>query len=366
MKVVSVLGTRPELIKMSEIIKKLDNRTEHVLVHTGQNHAPELRDVFFDELDLGKPTYSLDVAGETLGVTLANIMAQVEEVLDKEKPDAVVILGDTNSGLAGILAKRKKIPFFHLEAGNRCFDDNVPEEINRRLLDHIADVNMVYTQNQRLYLMSEGIAKDRIFVMGSPMREVIEHNLPKINKSDVVGRLGLKDGKYFLASIHRDENTTIPKNFNELIESLNLIAFKYGLPIVLSAHPRTEPLLKSATLHKLIQLHKPFGFIDYMKLQAKSACVLSDSGTIAEESSIIGFPAITIRNTFERIEAVDAGTITLTGADRKSILSCVEAALTGFHVYPAPPDYLVPNCSERVLKAVLGYTSYVNRYVWQK
>jgi len=349
MKVMTFLGTRPELIKLSEIIKKLDAHTDHVFVHTGQNFDYELNEIFYDDLGLRKPDYYLNVAGASLGKTLGNVMREAEAILKQEQPDAVVILGDTNSALAGIIAKRMKIPLFHLEAGNRCFDDNVPEEINRRILDHISDVNLVYTQGQRLYLRDEGIAKDRIFVMGSPMKEVLGKQLQTDN-----------DEHYYLVSIHRDENTEIPENLEILIDTIREIAKK--APVLVSTHPRLKNKLGNLKIPN-VEFHKPFGFNEYINLQRNAICVISDSGTISEESAILGFPAITIRNAHERAEATDAGSILMTGVDKENILNCldiVEAPTT------IPPDYDVSNCSDRVLKIILAYTGYVNRNVWHK
>ena len=362
MKVMTILGTRPELIKMSELIKKLDKYTDHVFVHTGQNYDYELNGIFYADLGLRQPDHFLDVKGDTLGDTIGNVISKTEAVIAEEKPDAVVILGDTNSALGGIIVKRRKIPLFHLEAGNRCFDDNVPEEQNRRILDHISDVNMVYTENSRRYLLAEGVAKDRIFVSGSPMKEVLK-NTP-LDKSTILDTLGLKPRHYFLVSIHRDENTEIKKNLDELMRTLDAIADKYQLPIIVSTHPRLRNKLEERPVkNDLIQFLKPFGFVDYIALQRDAKCVLSDSGTISEESSILRFPAITIRNAIERPEAVDVGSILMSGVDTESILNCldiVQAPTT------TPVDYDVDNFSDRVLKVILGFTPYVNRYVWQK
>ena len=363
MKVLTILGTRPELIKLSEIIKKLDKHTDHVLVHTNQNYDYELNEIFYKDLGLRQPDHYLNIPAPSLGATLGNLMRKFEQVLKDEKPDAVVILGDTNSALGGILAKRMKIPLFHLEAGNRCFDDNVPEEINRRILDHIADVNMVYTQGQRLYLRDEGIAKDRLFVMGSPMKEIFTVHQDKINSSGVLEELGLNSEGYFLVSLHRDENVEIEENFNILLETLDAIAKKYELPIIVSTHPRLKKKLEEVTLDKNIRFMKPFGFLDYNYLQINARCVISDSGTIAEESSILQFPAITIRNAIERAEAIDVGSILMTGVDKDSIMSCLEIVNRPTTI---PVDYDVDNCSERVLKVILGYTPYINKYVWHK
>lgn len=370
MKVMTIVGTRPELIKMSEIIKKLDRHTDHILVHTGQNYDPQLREVFYKDLDLRQPDYTYDVAADSLGETIANVMHYVEKALIKEKPDAVVILGDTNSALAGILVKRMKIPLFHLEAGNRCFDDNVPEEINRRILDHISDVNLAYTENQRLYLQAEGIAKDRLFIMGSPMKEILGKHIEKIQSSDIRQRLGLEDygvmfdQEYFLVSIHRDENTEIPGNLDILLDTIATIRERWDIPIIVTTHPRLRKKLEEKeTKIPGVVFHEPFGFIDYNHLQMNAKCVISDSGTIAEESAILGFPAITVRNAIERPEAIDAGSILMTGVDKENILGCLEIASKPSTV---PEAYSYDNCSDRVLKIILGYTPYVNRYVWHK
>lgn len=366
MKTLSILGTRPELIKMSEIIKKLDKHTEHIFVHTGQNYDYELNEIFYGDLGLRQPDYFLNCGGGTLAETIAKVLVEVEKVLVKEKPDAVVILGDTNSAMGGIIAKRMKIPLFHLEAGNRCFDDNVPEEINRRIMDHISDVNMVYTINQRLYLRDEGIAKDRLFIMGSPMREVLNNHAIEIESSDIRDRLGLTD--YFVANLHRDENTEIQENLDKLVESLNAIAEKYELPIILSAHPRLRKKIESQEIkfNSMIRIMKPLGFFDYVHLQKYAKCVISDSGTIAEESSLLNFPAITIRNAVERPEAIDEGSLIMSGVDKESVLKCLEVAMESEEPNNPPYDYAVDNCSERVLRTVLSYTPYVNKYVWSK
>jgi len=370
MKVLSIVGTRPELIKMSAIIKKLDKYTEHTFVHTGQNYDYELNEIFYKDLELRKPDHFLSVVGDSLGETLGAVLFEVEKMLKLYEPDAVVILGDTNSALGGIIAKRMKIPLFHLEAGNRCFDDNVPEEINRKIMDHISDINMVYTENSRRYLLDEGVAKDRIFIMGSPMKEVFNQYLPTIQKSTIVQDLGYEFSEwgmkeYFLVSIHRDENTEIQENLDILVDTLNAIVEKYNLPVILSTHPRLRKKLdeQNIALDARIRVCKPFGFFDYNKLQLNAKCVISDSGTIAEESSILKFPAITIRNAIERPEAVDVGSILMTGVDKENILKCLEIVEAPTTI---PADYNIDNCSDRVLKVVLGFTPYVNKYVWRK
>lgn len=365
MKVMSILGTRPDLIKMSEIIKRLDADTEHIFVHTGQNYDPELYDVFFKELGIRKPDYNLAVASDKLGETIGNIMRETENVLRAEQPDAVVILGDTNSALAGIMVKRLKIPLFHLEAGNRCFDENVPEEINRRILDHIADVNMVYTENARRYLLSEDIPKDRIFLMGSPMFEVLLAHKKEIRKSKILKELELQRGKYYLVSIHRDENVEIPQNFENIIHALNTLVKVTNSPVVLSIHPRTKKKLAEAEtkLDKRIVECNPFGFLDYCKLQINAACVISDSGTLAEESALLGFPAVTVRNAMERPEAIDAGSILLSQPTASALMAALSVARRPRDL---PREYIMPNCSDRVLHTIYSYTGYINRYVWHK
>lgn len=364
MKIMSILGTRPEIIKMSQIIKKLDKHTEHTFVHTGQNFDKELYEVFFKDLGLRRPDHFLNVGGGTLAETIGKVLTETEKLLTEIKPDAVVILGDTNSALAGIIVKRMKIPLFHLEAGNRSFDDNVPEEINRRILDHIADVNLVYTQNQRAYLRDEGVAPDRIFVMGSPMKEVLVNNHDRIMQSKVLEHLELKPREYFIVSIHRDENTEIEKNLNVLLDTLNAITDKYRLPVIVSTHPRFKKKLADYNNgNSLLKFMPPFGFLDYILLQGNAKCVISDSGTISEESALLGFPAITIRNAIERPEAIDVGSILMTGVDKDNIMNCLEIVEKPTSL---PADYDVNNCSERVLKVILGYTGYINRNVWHK
>lgn len=362
MKILSIMGTRPDLIKMSELIKKLDKYTNHVFVHTNQNYDYELSGIFYKDLDLRQPDYNLVVKGESLGETLGNIIWETEQVLLEEKPDAVVILGDTNSALSAIIVKRLKIPLFHLEAGNRCFDDNVPEEINRRLIDHISDVNIVYTDIQRLYLLDEGIAKERLFISGSPMREILVKHYERIKGSTILDRLKLKPGEYFLVSLHREENIEDEKNFIELNKTLDAIAEKYNLPIIVSTHPRLITKEKSAK-DKNVRFMKPFGFLDYSKLQINAKCVISDSGTVSEESAIIGFPAVTIRNAMERPEAIEAASIIMTGVNKENILKCLEVASKPINM---PSDYATNEFSDCVLKIILGYTGYINRYVWHR
>lgn len=351
-------------------MKKLDKSVEHIIVHTGQNYDYELNEIFYGDLELRKPDYFLNVGGGTLAETIAKILVETEKVLVKEKPNAIVILGDTNSALGGIIAKRMKIPIFHLEAGNRCFDLNVPEEINRMILDHIGDVNMVYTENSRRYLLAEGAPKDRTFIMGSPMKEIFNQYLPKIQASKILEELGYEFSEwglkqYFLVSIHRDENTEIKENLMILIDTLQAIVDKYNIPIIVTTHPRFRKKLDELNikLDDRIHLCKPFGFFDYVHLQINAKCVITDSGTIAEESTILKFPAITIRNAVERPEAVDVGSLLITGVDKENILQCLEIAKAPTVI---PVDYNVDNCSDRVLNVILGYTPYVNKYVWHK
>lgn len=361
MKVLTLLGTRPELIKLSEIIKLLDKHTEHTFVHTGQNYDYELNEIFYEDLGLRKPDYFLNVAAESLGQTIANVLVKTEEVLREVKPDAVVILGDTNSAMGGIIAKRMKIPLFHLEAGNRCFDDNVPEEINRRILDHISDVNLVYTATQRKYLTDEGIAKDRVFIMGSPMKEVISKQILPTEIS--FPEVDVETNKYFLVSIHRDENTEIDANLTEVLATIRAVQEKYQLPVIVTTHPRLRKYLNVDEPVEGVYFMKPFGFSDYLALQQNAKCVISDSGTIAEESAILKFPAITIRNAIERPEAIDVGSILMSGVDKQNVLDCLDIVTAPTTI---PADYDVDNCAERVVKVILGYTNYVNKYVWRK
>lgn len=363
MKVVTIVGTRPELIKLSEIIKKLDEFTEHIFIHTGQNYDPRLNDIFYKDLDLREPDYYLYASHTTLGQTIGDIMSKVEQVLVEEKPDAVVILGDTNSALSGIIAKRMKLPLFHLEAGNRCFDDNVPEEINRRILDHISDVNMVYTDIQKHNLLAEGIARDRLFIMGSPMKEILSTHFKSILESKILKTLNITKNEYFLVSLHRDENIEIPGNLEILIGALYKIIEKYDLPIVITTHPRLRKRLGEFEIYQKMLFEEPFGFVDYNHLQMNAKCVISDSGTIAEESAILGFPAVTIRNAFERPEAIDAGSILMSGVNEQNILDCIELARKPAMI---PAEYSEYNCSDRVLNAIISYTPYINRYVWHK
>lgn len=371
LKLMTIMGTRPEIIRLSEIIKKADKYFDHVLVHTGQNWDYTLNQVFFEDLEIREPDYYLNSVGETLGDTIGNIIAKSYEVLLKEKPDALLLLGDTNSALSAIAAKRLKVPIFHMEAGNRCFDQNLPEEINRKIVDHISDINLPYTENSRRYLLSEGFRKEHIFVTGSPMTEVLELNLHKIENSDILNKLNLEKGKYIVLSSHREENVDKEETFNNLVESINAVAEKYNLPIIFSVHPRTRKKLEERNIkfNPLVQEMKPFGFFDYCNLQKNSFCVLSDSGTLSEESAILEFPAISIRTSTERPEVIDKGNIILAGVKKDEILSSLEIATEMFKTDKKnikPYDYLDDNVSDKVIKVIRSYTNIVNRVIWGK
>lgn len=367
----TILGTRPEIIRLSEIIKKADKYFEHILVHTGQNWDYTLNKVFFDDLELREPDYYLDSVGNNLGETIGNIISKSYEILVKEKPDALLLLGDTNSALSAIAAKRLKVPIFHMEAGNRCFDQNLPEEINRKIVDHISDINLPYTENSRKYLLAEGFRKEHIFVTGSPMTEVLEINKEKIENSDILEKLNLKPNKYILLSTHREENVDKEETFNNLIESINEVAEVYKLPIIFSVHPRTQKKLKERKVkfNSLVQEMKPFGFFDYCNLQKNSFCVLSDSGTLSEESAILEFPGISIRTSTERPEVIDKGNIILAGIKKDEVLSSLEIATEMFKTdnkKVKPYDYLDNNVSDKVIKVIRSYTDIVDRVIWGK
>ncbi|MEG2939916.1 MAG: UDP-N-acetylglucosamine 2-epimerase (non-hydrolyzing), partial [Oscillospiraceae bacterium] len=325
LKVMTIIGTRPEIIRLSEVMKCCDRYFNHIMVHTGQNYDYTLNKVFFEDLQLREPDYYLEAVGTNLGETMGNIIARSYEVMDKEKPDALLILGDTNSALAAIGAKRLKIPIFHMEAGNRCFDQNVPEETNRRIVDHISDINMPYTEHSRRYLISEGIRKEHIYVTGSPIREVIVRNRERIEQSTVLKQLGLEKGKYFLVSAHREENVDIEEHFLSLMNALNKVAETYDMPVIYSTHPRSLKRIESSgfKFHKNVKNMKPFGYMDYNKLQENAYCVLSDSGTLSEESAMLGFPGVLIRTSTERPEVLDKGTIVIGGIDERSIINAV-------------------------------------------
>lgn len=371
LKVMTIVGTRPEIIRLSEIIKKFDRYFNHVLVHTGQNWDYTLNEVFFEELGLREPNYFLESVGNNLGETMGNIIAKSYNILQQETPDALLILGDTNSALSAISAKRLKIPIFHMEAGNRCFDENLPEEINRRIVDHISDINLPYTEHARRYLLSEGCRKEHIFVTGSPMTEVLKKYEQEIQNSTVLTELKLEMGKYILVSAHREENIDNESNFLALMTAINEIAECYQIPVIYSTHPRSKKFIEERQFrfHPLVQNLKPFGFFDYNKLQLNAYCVVSDSGTVPEEASILGFPAVSIRTSTERPEAFDKGVIILAGIGTEDVLQAVELCRDMWDnqelVLPVM-DYQDTNVSVKVAKIVQSYTKIVNKVVWGK
>jgi UDP-N-acetylglucosamine 2-epimerase (non-hydrolysing) len=368
MKVMTILGTRPEIIRLARVMAMLDEVVEHRIVHTGQNYDFELNDIFFEELGVRKPDHFLNVDTSSLGRCLGEILIKTEQVLLEEKPDAVLVLGDTNSAIATIMAKRMKIPTYHMEAGNRSFDANVPEEINRKLVDHCADFNLVYTEHARRHLLSEGLPHRFIYLTGSPMREVLDHAAPAIAESDVLTRLGLAPGGYFIVSVHREENVDSADNLRRVVACLERLNAAFGLPVVVSTHPRTRSRLNSLGLgddSDAIRFLKPFGFKDYNRLQRDAFCAVSDSGTISEESAILGFPAVTLRNSLERPEALDAGSIILTGLDADVLEASVRLARQRFSTdaeREIPEEYRVGNTAERVVKLILGTAGLANRW----
>ncbi len=369
LKLATIIGTRPEIIRLSQIIKLADKVFDHVLIHTGQNYDYELNEIFFEELGIRKPDHFLGVAGQNLGKTIGNIISLSFDIFLKEKPDALLVLGDTNSVLSTISAKRLKIPIFHMEAGNRCFDQNVPEEINRKISDHISDVNLAYNEHSRRYLIAEGFRKDHIFVTGTPLFEVIEANKVKIQSSDILERLKLQKDNYFVVSSHREENLDLGDNFENLIESLNAVAERYQVPLIFSTHPRTKIQLerKYLKLHPLIKNYPPFGFIDYVHLQKNSKCVLSDSGTISEESAMLGFNAISLRTSTERPESVDSGTILLGGIKKNEVLNNIDLMLnTHFQSKQIPVEYSILDVSTKIVRCIQSYTPIINRVIWNK
>lgn len=372
MKVLTVVGTRPEIIRLSRVLTALDRTVTHVLVHTGQNYDYELNQVFFDDLQLRKPDHFLNSAVGTAAETVGNIIAKVDQVLAAEKPDAVLILGDTNSCLAAYPAKRRKIPVFHMEAGNRCFDQRVPEEINRKIVDHISDINLPYTTLSREYLLREGLPPDRVIKTGSPMFEVLMHHRERIEKSDVLARLGLLEGGYFVVSAHREENVDSGERLKKLAGVLNGLAADFGQRVIVSTHPRTRKRLEEhkIELDSRVELLKPFGFFDYVKLQLSSRCALSDSGTITEESSILNFPALNLRDAHERPEGMEEGSVMLTGLDYGRVREALGVLATQgrgeSRTLRQIADYSMPNVSEKVVRLILSYTHYVNRVVWSK
>jgi UDP-N-acetylglucosamine 2-epimerase (non-hydrolysing) len=373
LKVMTIVGTRPELIKMSRVIAEFDRHTQHVLVHTGQNYDYELNQVFFDDLDIRKPDYFLEGVGDNAAQTIARVIEKADEVLALEQPDAVMLYGDTNSCLAVIAAKRRKVPVFHMEAGNRCFDQRVPEELNRKVLDHLSDINLVLTEHARRYLIAEGIRPEMIIKTGSHMREVLDHYMPKIQASDVLQRMQLERGRYFIVSAHREENVDSEENLRDLLATLNALAETYEMPVIVSTHPRTRKRLDALSgvePDARIQFMKPFGFCDYIRLQMESLCVISDSGTITEEASLLNLPAITIRNAHERPEGMDAGTLIMAGLTKDRVLDAVRITVaqhTSEKTAVRPvQDYENPSVSKQVLRIVESYTDYVNRTVWRK
>jgi UDP-N-acetyl-L-fucosamine synthase len=373
LKVMTIVGTRPELIKMSRVIAEFDRHTRHVLVHTGQNYDYELNEVFFDDLEIRKPDHFLEAVGDNAAQTIARVIEKADEVLAAEQPDAVMLYGDTNSCLAVIAAKRRKVPVFHMEAGNRCFDQRVPEELNRKVLDHLSDINLVLTEHARRYLIAEGIRPETIIKTGSHMREVLDHYMPKIQASDVIKRMQLEQGRFFIVSAHREENVDSEENLRDLLDTLNALAETYDVPVIVSTHPRTRKRLDALSgleLDARIQFMKPFGFCDYIRLQIESLCVISDSGTITEEASLLNLPAITIRNAHERPEGMDAGTLIMAGLQKERVIDAVRITVAQhdhqqFAVRPVL-DYENPSVSKQVLRIVESYTDYVNRTVWRK
>ena len=374
LKIITIVGTRPELIRLSRIIFKLDNFCEHILVHTGQNYDYELNQVFFKDLEIKKPDFFLDVAKSSTGVanTIGNIINEVDKIFDKINPDAVLVLGDTNSTLSVIPAKRRKIPIFHMEAGNRCFDQRVPEEINRKIVDHVSDINLTYSSIAREYLLREGFSADQIIKTGSPMYEVLEYNKLKIEKSKILNHLSISPNKYFVLSSHREENIDSETHFLKFVKLLNHLAEDYNIPIIVSTHPRTQKKLneKNIIVHPSVKLLKPFGFIDYQKLQMNAKTVLSDSGTITEESSILNFPALNIRESHERPEGMEEGSVMLVGLNKDRIyqgLSILETqSRFGDRTINLVNDYKAINVSEKIIRIIHSYTDYINRIVWKK
>jgi UDP-N-acetylglucosamine 2-epimerase (non-hydrolysing) len=373
LKVLTVVGTRPEIIRLSRVMARLDESPsiDHTLVHTGQNYDYELNQIFFEDLSIRKPDHFLGAAGKNASETIGQIFIRIEEVLEKEKPDAFLVLGDTNSCLCTIPAKKKHIPIFHMEAGNRCFDQRVPEETNRKIVDHISDINLTYSDIAREYLLREGLPPDRIIKTGSPMFEVLNHYLPKIRQSEILNQLGLVQHQYFVVSCHREENVNDPVNFKGLIETLNAIAEEFKFPVIVSTHPRTKKVIddQQNKVHTEIRFLKPFGFSDYNALQLHAKAVLSDSGTISEESSILNFPALNIRQAHERPEAMEEAAVPMVGLKPERVLQglkMITAQQPGERAFRMVSDYSMPNVSDKVERIILSYVDYVNRVVWQK
>ena len=373
LKVMTIVGTRPEIIKLSCVMKELDKYTDHIIVHTGQNFDYELNEIFFKELQLRKPDYFLNAAGHNAAETIANVITKSDELMEKVKPEALLLYGDTNSCISVIAAKRRKIPIFHMEAGNRCFDQRVPEEINRKIVDHLSDINMPLSEHARRYLIAEGIRPETVIKTGSPMTEVMACHRKAIEACDVLEKEHLKRGDYFIVSTHREENVDSEQNFTNLLDSLNAITKTYGKKVIVSTHPRTRKKLEAMGFHNenaLIEFMKPFGFLEYVKLQQNAFCVISDSGTITEESSILHFPAITIRQAHERPEGMDEGTLIMSGLESERILQAIEIVTSQYAESAVCtrtiPDYLPTNVSTKVVRIILSYTDYVNRTVWHK
>lgn len=372
LKVLTVVGTRPEIIRLSRVLAKLDESEaiEHVLVHTGQNYDYELNQIFFEDLGLRKPDHFLEAAGKTATETIGQILIKIDPVLEAEKPDAFLVLGDTNSCLCAIPAKKRKIPVFHMEAGNRCFDQRVPEETNRRIVDHTSDINLTYSDIAREYLLREGLPADRVIKTGSPMYEVLHHYLPKVKESSILEQLQLKAQQYFVVSAHREENINSDRNFANLVESLNSIADIFGLPVIVSAHPRTRKMIdaKGVVFNPLVKLMKPYGLSDYIALQMQSKAVLSDSGTISEESSILNFPALNIREAHERPEAMEEASVMMVGLNPERILQGLkqlEYQQRDTRNFREVSDYTMPNVADKVVRIIISYTDYVKRTVWK-
>lgn len=372
-KIMTIVGTRPELIKMCRVIEELDRHTDHILVHTGQNYDYELNQIFFDDLNIRKPDHFLGAVGSNAAQTIGQVIIKADEVMRLEQPDAVLLYGDTNSCLAVISAKRLKIPVFHFEAGNRCFDQRVPEELNRKVLDHLSDINLVLTEHARRYLLAEGIRPETVIKTGSHMKEVLEHFAPQIAAADVLTRLGLQKGAFFVVSAHREENVDSDRNFSDFLATLEAVAARYDQPVIVSTHPRTRKRLEDhggRTLDPRVQFLKPLGFFDYVKLQLDARCVISDSGTITEEASLLGFPAVTIRQAHERPEGMDEGTLIMCGLTPERVIEAIEVVTAQQpgreRVFRVVPDYDAEVVSKKVLRIVLSYTDYVNRTVWRK
>ncbi len=371
LKLITIIGTRPEIIRLSSCLKAFDKYFNHILVHTGQNWAKTLNEIFFEELDLRSPDYTLSCAGNTLGDTMGNIISESYEILQKERPDALLVLGDTNSALSVISAKRLKIPIFHMEAGNRCFDINVPEEINRRIVDHVSDINLAYTEHARRYLLSEGLQKEHIFVTGSPMPEVLKNYRRKINNSNILEKLNLKCGNYIIVSAHREENVDKKSNFITLMKAINTIAQTHQMPVIFSVHPRSKKQIEQYNFQfdPFVKCMDPFGFLNYCKLQKESFCVLSDSGTLSEESSILDFNGVLLRTSTERPEALDKGSIVIAGTNKKDILQAIALSTSmraNIELTAPIPDYTDINVSSKVTKIIQSYTKIINEKIWRK